>query len=130
MTSNGRGEQGRGDPSKRDLEFGILDPQLRSPGYWARLRGNVMQRAANELYRRRLLRSVGVADLLQSWARMLVPAAVVAAAIGGVLLLRNPSNMAIDVEEALRMGLEDQTLADVMEQGDIDDPFLLIEETF
>jgi hypothetical protein len=130
MTSNGRREQGRGDASKRDVEFGILDPRLRSPGYWARLRGNVMERAANELYRRRLLRSVGVADLLQSWARMLVPAAVVAAAIGGVLLLRNPSNLAIDVEEALRLGLEDQTLADVMEQGDIDDPFLLIEETF
>jgi len=80
MTSNGRREQGKGDPSKGDLGFGILDPQLRSPGYWARLRGNVMERAANELYRRRLLRSVGVADLLQSWARMLVPAAVVAAA--------------------------------------------------
>jgi hypothetical protein len=89
-----------------------------------------MERAANELYRRRLLRSVGVADLLQSWARMLVPAAVVAAAIGGVLLLRNPSNAAIDVEEALRVGLEDQTLADVMAQVDIDDPFLFIEETF
>ncbi len=130
MTSNGRGEQGRGDPSRRDLEFGILDPQLRSPGYWGRLRGNVMQRAANELYRRRLLRSVGVADLLQSWARMLVPAAVVAAAIGGVLLVRNPSNVAIDVEEALWVGLEDQTLADVMGQGDVDDPFLLVEETF
>jgi hypothetical protein len=61
---------------------------------------------------------------------MLVPAAVVAAAIGGFLLLRNPSNVAIDVEEALWVGLEDQTLANVMEQDDIDDPFLLIEETF
>ena len=55
---------------------------------------------------------------------------MVAAAIGGFLLLRNPSNVAIDVEEALRVGLEDQTLANVMEQDDIDDPFLLIEETF
>ena len=130
MTSNGRREQAKGDPSKGDLGFGILDPQLRSPGYWARLRGNVMERAANELYRRRLLRSVSVADLLQSWARMLVPAAAVAAAIGGFLLLRNPSNVAIDVEEALWVGLEDQTLADVMAQGDIDDPLLLIEGTF
>ena len=130
MTSNGRREQGRGDPSKPDVEFGVLDPQLRSPGYWARLRGNVMERAANELYRRRLLRSVGVADLLQSWARILVPAAVVAAAIGGVLILRSPPNFAIDVVEVLWVGLEDQTLADVMEQGDVDDPFLLVEETF
>ena len=55
---------------------------------------------------------------------------MVAAAIGGFLLLRNPSNVAIDVEEALWVGLEDQTLANVMEQDDIDDPFLLIEETF
>jgi hypothetical protein len=61
---------------------------------------------------------------------MLVPAAVVAAAIGGALLLRDPPDVAIGVEEALRVGLEDQTLADVMEQADIDDPFLLIEETF
>jgi len=89
-----------------------------------------MQRAVAELHRRRLLRDVGVADLLQSWARMLIPAAAVAAAIGGVLLFRNPPALAIGVEETLTVVLEDQTLPELMEQGDVDDPFLLIEETF
>ena len=130
MTSNGRMGRGERNPSGRDPDFGVLDPELRHPGYWSRFRGSVMQRAAAELHRRRLLRDVGVADLLQSWARMLVPAAAAAAAIGGVLLFRNPPASAIGVEEALTVLLEDQTLPELMEQGDADDPFLLIEETF
>ena len=80
--------------------------------------------------RRRLPAEVGVADTLQSWSRTVIPAAVIAAAIAGVLLLRDRPATALGVEEALTVGLEDRTLPDLMEQSQGGDPFLWVEVTF
>ena len=129
MTSNDRGERDGSDPKGRNPDFRVLDPELRYPGYWVRFRGRVMERAADGLRRRRL-KEVGVVDLLQSWARWLVPAAAVASVVAGTLLSRSTPILAIGVEETLRIGLEDQTLPDLMDQDAFGDPFLLIDETF
>ena len=89
-----------------------------------------MARASGELSRRRLAAEVGVVDFLQSWSRTVIRAALIAAAIAGVLLLWDRPATTLGVEEALTMGLEDRTLPDLMEQSEGGDPFLLVEVTF
>jgi hypothetical protein len=76
-----------------------------------------MTKAADELARRREMATVTVLELAQSWARVLVPAAAVAAAVGAVLLSqgRGPvSLVASGPEEVLTQELEDRTLPDFM----------------
>ena len=111
-------------------DLAILDPGLDDPGYWPRFLSVVMERAAGELLRRRLVADVGVTDFLQSWSVTVIRAALIAAAIAGVLLLRNGAATTLGVEEALTMGLEDRTLPDFMAQPQGADPFLLVEVTF
>lgn len=134
MTSDSRkgrfGPQ-RGDgPAENGPSLAILDPGYDDPGYWSRFRSLVMARAADELSRRRRAAGVGVSDFLQSWSWTVIRAAALAAAIAGVLLLRDPPAPAWGVEEALTRGLEDRTLPDLMERAEGDDPFLLVGVTF
>ena len=89
-----------------------------------------MVRAAGELSRRRLAADVRVTDFLQSWSVTVIRAALIAAAIASVLILRDRPATPLGVEEALTMGLEDRTLPDLMEQSEGGDPFLLVEVTF
>jgi len=65
-----------------------LDPATEDPNYWVRFRGWVLTGAARELARRRLVAQLTVGDVMTSWARMVVPTAVLAAALAGVLLIR------------------------------------------
>ncbi len=120
----GDGPTGEGD------DLAVLDPGLDDPGYWPRFLSHVMTRAADELARRRLAAETGVADTLQSWSLTVIRAAVIAAVIAGVLLLRDRPATALGVEEALTVGLEDRTLPDLMEQSEGGDPFLLVGVTF
>ena len=134
MTSDARkgrfGPRAGGGPSGQDHNLTILDPGLVDPGYWLRFRSLVMARADAELSKRRLAAEVGVVDFLQSWSRTVIRAALIAAAIAGVLLLRDRPATTLGVEEALTMGLEDRTLPDLMEQSEGGDPFLLVAVTF
>ena len=138
MTSDARkgrfGMNGGDGPAGYDSEQGrdlaALDPGLDDPGYWPRFLSVVMERAAGELSRRRLVAEVGVTDFLQSWSPTVIRAALVAAAIAGVLLLRDRPTPALGVEEALTMGLEDRTLPDLMAQPEGGDPFLLVDVAF
>jgi hypothetical protein len=134
MTSderNGRfGLHGGDGPTGSEHDLAVLDPGLDDPGYWSRFVSLVMVRAADELSGRRVAAEVGVADFLQSWSVTVIRAALIAAAIAGVLLLRDGPATALGIEEALTMGLEDQTLPDLMEQPEGGDSFLLVEVTF
>ena len=134
MTSDARkgrfGFHGGDGPKGQGNELAVLDPGLDDPGYWSRFLSVVMARASGELSRRRLAAEVGVVDFLQSWSRTVIRAALIAAAIAGVLLLWDRPATTLGVEEALTMGLEDRTLPDLMEQSEGGDPFLLVEVTF
>ncbi len=134
MTSDARhgrfGPQGGEGPSGQTHDLAILDPGYDDPGYWSRFRGRVMERAADELLGRRVAAELGVGDFLQSWARPVIRAAAIAAAIAGVLLMRDRPAIVWGVEEALTTELEDRTLPDLMEGPEGDDPFLLVEATF
>lgn len=134
MTSDARrgriGPQGGDGRTGQARDLAILDPGFDDPGYWMRFRTLVMARADTELSRRRLAAESGVTDFVRSWSRAVIPAAAIAAAIAGVLMLRGQPTTAWGVEEALTVGLEDPTLPDLMEQPEGVDPFLLVEVTF
>lgn len=91
-----------------------LDPGSRDPGYWARFYRVVMARAGPELARRRGEATVEMADVVASWSRALVPMALLAAALAGLLLMgkRTPGPSPWEVvasptalEEALLQGV-------------------------
>ncbi|MBI4521250.1 MAG: hypothetical protein HY701_10460 [Gemmatimonadetes bacterium] len=82
--------------------LGSLDPEVWDPGFWERFHRRVLARAAGELARRRSS-APRVNDLLLSWSRAVVPAALLAASLGGVLALRGlgPTQEAATLQELL-----------------------------
>lgn len=99
----------------RRLSLSGLDPGTRNPAYWGWFYRTVMARAGPELARRRGEGTVEVADVVASWSRALVPVALLAAALAGLLLMENrasgppsrgvlPSPAAL--EEALLQGVD------------------------
>ncbi len=64
-----------------------LDPSSSDAGYWGRFQDRVMRAAAPELARRRARGEVpSIMDLVLAWGRTLVPAALVAGIVAGVLI--------------------------------------------
>ena len=83
---------GPSDEMGRDIELaealGALSPEALDPNYWFRFKGWVLTEAGPELARRRLMAELTVVDVLTSWSRAIVPTALVAALMAGVVLLR------------------------------------------
>ncbi len=69
-------------PSLKDL-----DPARHDPGYWHRLHRRIIDTAGPELARRRRM-NASVPVLVLEWSRTVVPAALLAATVAGLLLLR------------------------------------------
>jgi hypothetical protein len=67
-----------------------LDPSQRHPRYWFEFHRGVMLSAGAELARRRRAAEVTVSDVVFSWSRALVPAAVVAS-LAAFFALRSAS---------------------------------------
>lgn len=67
------------------VPLGSLDPGSRDPGFWLRFHGRVMSQAQAELSRRRISGDLSVADVVFAWRRALVPMALMAAALAGIL---------------------------------------------
>jgi hypothetical protein len=92
----------------------LVDPASRDPNYWLRFQSWVLRNAGAELARRRLMADLTVGDVLTSWSRTLVPAAVLAAAVAALLMVQNAhvpaTPLAVGVEELLVVGIEDETI--------------------
>jgi len=95
------------DPQLAEI-LSSLDPAIDDPNYWLRFRGWVVAGAARELARRRLMAQVTVGDVMSSWARTLVPTAMLAAALAGMLLMRGPR-----VPEPRALALEEQLVREI-----------------
>lgn len=113
------------DELGRDMELAealsVLDPARGDPNYWLRFRSWVVGAAARELGRRRLMAQLTVGDVMQSWARTLLPTAVVAALFAGLLLVRSSSLSAplpIGVEELLLSEIQGETIPMMLEQDE------------
>jgi len=82
----------------------VVDPAYGDPAYWVRFRFWVLGAASAELRRRRWLAQATVGDVVQSWAKMLVPVAVATALAAGLLLVeweRSEAGLPISIEELL-----------------------------
>lgn len=112
------------EPGERPLR--ALDPERVEPGYWARLHRRIMEAAAPELARRSALHDVTLDEVMSSWARTVVPTALLAAAVAGFLVLQDAARPDVavarsaDVEEALLEGLEDSGFSAVASGRDGD----------
>lgn len=112
-----QGRRGGSDELGRDPELSSalksVDPASRDPNYWMRFHRNVMSRAGAELSRRRLMAELTMGDVLSSWARAIVPTALLAAAVAALVLARTMSVQAparATVEDLLVAGLGDQSI--------------------
>ncbi len=112
VDNQGADELGRDMELVSALQF--VDPATDDPNYWLRFRAWVMTNAAAELARRRLMAELTMGDVVMSWARAVVPTAVAAAAVAGLVLLRGAgvaaSPIPVGVEELLVVGLEEEAI--------------------
>jgi hypothetical protein len=96
----------------RDLAEALfhLDPASQDPNYWLRFRTWVTNGATLELARRRVMAQMTVGDVVHSWARALVPTALLAAVLAGILLWRVGSVPPMTVEELLISEIQGETI--------------------
>jgi hypothetical protein len=114
MNENRQGGDGGSDELGRDMELAsalaFVDPATRDPNYWLRFQSWVMGGAAGELARRRLMAEVTVGEVLSGWARTVLPTAVIAALVAGLMLLKaapGTTTPRATVEDLLLVGVED-----------------------
>ncbi|RMH13493.1 MAG: hypothetical protein D6701_12290 [Gemmatimonadetes bacterium] len=109
----GRGREDRAAPEVVDL-VGVLDPGFEDGEYWRRMRLRIMSAAAPELARRRAEHAT-VFEVVEGWARMLVPAAALAAGLAALILLRDgaPATRPLAVDEFLLSGIEEPVLSEL-----------------
>lgn len=91
----------------------VLDPASEDANYWHKFRWWVVGNAAAELARRKMAARLTIGEVLESWARTLLPTAAVLAALAGFLMLRGePSGEGppIAVEELLLSEVEGQAV--------------------
>jgi len=98
-----------------DLE--PLDPASKDPGFWLRFHDRVMAQARGELARRSMAAELSVVDVVFAWRRALVPMALMAAALAGLLLMGHEPQEPVEVvalEEVLTEGLNLFPVASVL----------------
>lgn len=115
MSGNRQGGDGVGDELGRDMELAsalaFVDPATRDPNYRLRFQSWVMGRAAGELARRRLMAELTIGEVLSGWARAVVPTAVIAAVVAGLVLIKTTpvtTPARATVEDLLLVGVEDE----------------------
>ncbi|HSW28031.1 MAG TPA: hypothetical protein VLH75_00940 [Longimicrobiales bacterium] len=123
MSRNWTTPGGADDDEARDVgvasALGFLDPASRDPGFWMRFQARVLQGAAPELARRRLMADLTVGDVLTGWARALVPTAVLAAAVAALVLIRlTPAPLPATVEDLLTAGIQTRTIPEALHESE------------
>ena len=87
-----------------------LDPASTDPGFWLRFHSRVMGDAQEELARRRMTGEPGVVDLVFAWRRALVPMALLAAAMAGIMTVSRTSEPPVQVVALEEVLTEDLNL--------------------
>lgn len=95
-----------------ELPLGALDPAAKDPGFWLRFHNRVMADAGGELARRRTAGDLSIADVVFAWRRTLVPMALLAAALAGILLLGHEPGAPIQTLALEDLLTEDLNLLD------------------
>ena len=95
-----------------------LDPGSRDPGFWLRFHSRVMNQARGELSRRKMAADLSVVEVVFAWRKALVPMALLAAAMAGILMTTReplPPPQLVALEDVLTEGLNLLPTADVLE---------------
>ena len=111
------------DELGRDMELAswleAVDPASVDSNYWFRFQSWVLKNAAPELARRRLMAELTMGDVMTSWARTVIPTAVLAAAVAALILFRaEPASLpvaSVDLEELLVAEVEGLTIPATLE---------------
>jgi anti-sigma-K factor RskA len=111
----------------------VLDSEATDPGYWYRFHRWVVDSAAPQLARRRRVAAATVSDVMFSWWRTLVPAALATAAVAAAMLMRGRPTTApvayVDVDEILMVGIEAPEMPS-FEMASPDGGIVLVNEVF
>ena len=109
-----------------------LDPGSRDPGFWLRFHRRVMREAEAELARRTMAGDPSVADVLFAWRRALVPMALLAAALAGILIAGYEPQQQVQLvalEEVFSADLNLQPIHSVLNgEGSFQDPLFAVVE--
>jgi hypothetical protein len=97
------------DPELAEV-LSVMDPASHDPSYWIRFRAWVIGGASRELARRRMIAQMTVGDVVQSWARALLPTALLAAVLAAVVLWRTSAPPPMSVEELLVSEIRGETI--------------------
>ncbi|MGM0668694.1 MAG: hypothetical protein ACQET1_03190 [Gemmatimonadota bacterium] len=89
-----------------------FDPASKDPGFWIRFHNRVMAEAQTELARRRMTGDLSVADVVFAWRKALVPAALLAAALAGILIMGHEPGMSMQTVALEEVLTEDLSLLD------------------
>jgi hypothetical protein len=84
--------------------LGELDPGRDDPSYWMGFHNRVGEANRLELMRRRRESERSVAGVVSGWSRIVVPAALVAAAVAGLVLARPIAESPVALEDMITMG--------------------------
>ena len=118
------------------VPLGPLDPGSSDPGFWVRFHSRVMEQAQPELGRRRAHMDLSIPEVVFAWRRTLVPMALMAAALAGILLLGQGQALVplspMALEEALTQDLLQEPIPLVLgRERELDElAFLSLAERF
>jgi len=124
---------GPGPDTELAQAFTQLDPGYQDPTYWYRFREWILENAAGELAQRRLIHELTVGEVMTSWARTVVPVALLAAIVAGLLLSRGQSVVpagTVGIEELLMSGVEGQTIPAALAPLEMSDAVAFASEVF
>lgn len=139
MSRTRRYPMGPGDEEGRDMDLASIleavDPAKADPNYWLRFQSWVMEAAASELARRRLMANLTMGDVMTGWARAVVPTAVLAAAVAALILVQKSWSgdrqaVAASVEELLVAGMERATIPEALDAGEAEASVAFAAERF
>ena len=139
MSRTWRNPMGPGDEEGRDMELAsilvVVDPAKADPNYWLRFQSWVMEAAAPELARRRLMADLTVGEVMTGWARAVVPTALLAAAVAALIFVQASSSgkeqaVAASVEELLVAGMERETIPEALDAGEAEASVAFAAERF
>ena len=125
MNASSRDPRDPVDDIGRDMQIAAmlapLDPATTDRSYWLRFQSRVMQAAAPELARRRMLPDLTMGDILAGWARAVVPTAVLAAAVAALALVQGWPHLrpagSVTLEEVLVAGMESETIPEALDDA-------------
>jgi len=112
--------------------LGSLDPGSQDPAFWPRFHNRVLGEAQAELARRRMAGDLGVTDVVFAWRRALVPMALLAAALAGILIAGHetePPVQLVALEEIFTEDLNLQPIHSVLNgEGSFHDALFAVSE--